>query len=866
MTVLAFGAGVCAGAWLPLPEVTWLGLLLLTVLLAGLVLWRCQAARAAGLVAVLVAWSLTGAACYYFQAEVRSDDDVSFLASPQRRLVRLRGRVTSPPAVRLVTPPESFAIDGEPWYRSTALLRVTSRFHPAAAGEGCWQRASGRVRVTLADTLPQLRPGDLVEVVGWLSSVRAAGNPGQFDLARRAARQGVRAALRPLSVGNVKLLEEGGLRLHRWPARARERLTAALVAGLGPGRARWERDPTPLLLALLLGERGYLGGETRQQLVSTGTMHFLSISGLHVGIVAGAVWLLLRVLGASRRWSALMVLGVVVFYVMLTGIRPGAVRAAVMCGVLCGGILLSRPPNRANSLAFAALVILAVNPAQLFDAGFQLTFVAVTGILAFCAPVHRWLLRWLSPGAPLLRLTRSGRVRLTLAHWVAGLLAVGVSAWLAVLPILAAYFHVVTPYAVLLSVVFFPVVVALVVVGFVYLALLLLWSALAAPLGLVVQALVWVLWVLLSAAVHLPGVVVYVAAPSVWFLVCYYVLLTAAGWGLRRPGGWGGSVTADFREPRLPGRPRLAGRWLVAAALLAASLFLIAPVVHKRPATLRLTMMDVGHGLATLVELPNGSALLFDAGGGSPGYDAGANVIAPLLRSRNAPRLRALVLSHSHWDHCGGVPGLLARFPVDVCFVNRFFAEAPFGAEVLAALNEAGVPVHPVSAGDEIRLDEAVTVRVINPPRGPLADVLSTNDASIALLLEYGSQRVLLLADVAGGWLRPVLEQVGGPVDVLLVPHHGLGDVALDDLVHLARPRYALISSAWGERQQLSRQALEAAGATTLTTYERGCIVLELDGTEVRASTFRDPEPTPQPVMPPAWPDETGPVPEEKED
>ena len=161
----------------------------------------------------------------------------------------------------------------------------------------------------------------------------------------------------------------------------------------------------------------------------------------------------------------MVVFAAVVLYVLLTGGRPGAVRAAVMCGVLCGGVFFARPVAVVNSLALAALVILVASPAQLFDAGFQLSFAAAIGIVVFFPAIHRSLLRLLLRREEILRLTTSGRARIVLARWLTALTAVGAAAWLTVAPILAYYFHLVTPYAVLLSIIFFPVVGATVVLG-----------------------------------------------------------------------------------------------------------------------------------------------------------------------------------------------------------------------------------------------------------------------------------------------------------------------------------------------------------------------------------------------------------------
>ena len=840
MVVLAVLPGILLAEYLPVAPAAWLLLALAAAALSGWVVLSPAGRTSATLVAVLVLWLLLGAANHALKSRLVGPDDVGRLVAAGPRLVRLRGRLTARPSLRVTPAPPGAGAAG-PIYRTAATLRAEAVF---AGDRGEWLPVSGRVRLTVRDRLRGLLPGDRLEVTGWLRRLSQAGNPGQFDFARRERRRGVRAQLAAGTAGSITVTGRAPWPWRKALERTRSRITEGILGRFGASG--------PLLLSLLLGERGYLGDRTRQDLINTGTMHFLSISGLHVGIVAAAVWWLLRLLAVSRRRSAVVVLVAVVLYVLLTGLRPGAVRAAVMGAVLCGGVFFARPVSPLNSLALAAWLILWVSPAQLFDAGFQLSFAAVLGIFTFFGPIHRGLLAGLLPEPALLQLTPGGRLRRGLTGTLASLTALGTAAWLAVVPILAYYFHLVTPYAVPLSLVVFPVVSALVLLGLVYLLLSVSVPGLALLLVPAVAVLAGLQRALLRLAAGLPGVMVYVAAPSALFLLFYYGF-----WGALRWGWLGPQLRARYRwgEWRPEGRLRrwVSGYRLLVVGLLILSLLLIRPVVARRPGGLTLTVLDVGHGLAVVVRMPNGTTLLYDAGGGSPTYDVGARLIAPALWALGVPRVDALVLSHSHWDHAAGVPALLARFPVGSSFLNRFFAQAPLGAEVLAALREHQVPVYEAARGDSIALDPQVTIRVLNPPRGAVGELLSTNEASVALLIEFRGQRVLLLADVTGGWLDRVLREVGGPVDVLQVPHHGLPDVNMEQLISWARPRYALISAATGERQESARRHLAQAGVTTLTTYEHGALTLRLDGSSIEVSTYRR-GPQPRAADPPQEP------------
>jgi competence protein ComEC len=830
-------AGVFIGDAVSGPRTSWLLVLAAGVLLlGGLVLARRTVAPVAGLLAVLAAWFLVGVSSYQLQARLRAPDDVSHLAAYGPRLLQLRGVLAGEPVVKPATP-------SAPLCRSSATLAVEGY----ASGDGSWAPVSGRVYLTVAEPLVGLSRGDRVEVKGWLSPLRPAGNPGQYDWSLRRAREGVGAILRPRLAGNIHLIERAGEPLARVLRALRAHLAEVLDAHMGAS--------APLLRSLLLGEQEMLPTETRQQLIATGTMHFIAISGFHVAVLAGAVWWLLRLVRTSRRWSAVVVVGAVVIYVLLTGLRPGAVRAAVMCAVLCGGVFFARPVNVLNSLGLAALLILLANPAQLFDAGFQLSFVAVLSILAFASPLYRVFTTWFARNQAVLRLTGRGRLWLAFTKVLASLLAVSLSAWTAVVPLLAAYFHIFSPYVVALSVFFSPIFSGLVVVGFLYLLLASLSSTLAFIPGALLAVLAWLLRLLLAGASRLPEVVFYVGAPTLAFTVTYYGLLAVTAWWVRRVTG----APPGSRRAGGPARAAVAsGRWLLVAAGLFASVFLLAPVVSPKGRNLQVTVLDVGHGLSVLVRFPGGGTLLYDAGGGSLGYDVGGDVIAPALWAAGVPRIDVLVLSHDHWDHCGGVAGLLPRFPVRLCVVNEFFAGGPAGAAVVARLEQAGVPVSTVSRGDRIVLDPRTTVQVLNPPAGPAARLLSTNEASLALLLEYEGRRMVLLGDVTGPWLAQVLEEAGGPVDCVLIPHHGLGDGLRALVASRARPRYAFVSTPWSEQALATRSMLEAERVTTYLTGEQGALTVVLGEQGVQTSSYLtssapvEAEEEPSPLIPEA--------------
>ena len=599
-------------------------------------------------------------------------------------------------------------------------------------GEAGPVAVTGRVRLYAGGTLNGLRTGDRVRVLGWLGPVRGPTNPGQWDRRDDLRRKGIRCEV-SADADTVELVNRG------W------RLTAPLEAL----RARLARRfdallpdrPAAVAKALLLGERGGLTREDRRRFVASGTMHLLAISGLHVGLLAGFVSLACRPLGLPPGARAAAVVIVVAAFAVLAESRPPVLRAVLFVLVAAAAVVARRRLDVLNTLCVAAAVVLIVSPAALFEVGTQLSFLAVAGL--------EWGRRVL-PGPP------AGTTnRLLRGTWEGYRITAGI--WLFTGPLVAAAFGVLSPVGFLLNVLILPPFAAVLGCGFALLAAAIFAPALAwylaVPFGWGLAGLLW----LVDAAAALPGGHATVAPPPGWWLAAWYggllgSLLMPARWFV--PAVRGGLIAA-------------AGGWVAVAAL--------AP--HPLPAGgLRLTVLDVGHGSAALLELPGGGTLLYDCGSLS-GATRAADAVLGALRARGRTRLDAVLLSHADADHFNGLPDLLAEVQIDAALLGPHFADSGQRDAVAAedALHDRGVPVVRLSEGMRLRAGGAM-LTVLHPPPGPAAGG-SDNDRSVVLLVEHAGRRTLLTGDLEGPLQTDLVERFaalrGAGVDVLLAPHHG---------------------------------------------------------------------------------------------
>jgi competence protein ComEC len=335
------------------------------------------------------------------------------------------------------------------------VFTVEGRVHgyPRRVGEDRWflemrssQWESGGVRANLPLRLAVFWLGappesqDRVRVRGTLRLIPPVRNPGQFDRRQWEKRRGVWLELRGSHAVDCRIVSpEGGNLILRGAAAARSFIEQKLDKGVVN---QWPRE-AGVIRAMTLGDTTALSDSMREDFQRTGTMHLFAVSGLHIGMIAVILWFLLGMIPMPNALRILLLISLLFFYSAVTGLRPPSVRAAFMASVVLAGFLLARPAQPLNSLGAAGLLLLAWNPAQLFNPGFQLSFSVVAAILLVAQPMSERLARKAEPDPFLPRKLYGWAERLqwNMAHSVAGLAAVCVAAWLASSPLTAGYFH-----------------------------------------------------------------------------------------------------------------------------------------------------------------------------------------------------------------------------------------------------------------------------------------------------------------------------------------------------------------------------------------------------------------------------------------
>lgn len=761
-------AGCVAGRYLPMAEAFW-GVLAGVAITAGLLMVRREHLGLVGAGAVLVGVASLFALHTRLAAfAVRADDIVTFTGD-RPQLASIRGKA--------ITSPTTFCDAPAAGYRPPDKTAFVVEASAISTADG-WTRATGLVRVTIREPAPHVRAGDDLELIGTIGRFPRPDNPGQDDRAQAAAMAHTRVWMSvPGADGAVVL--GGGARA--WYARLYWNLRAATRQHL---LSMGEGDDGRLLNALIVGDRHPALRKLNESMMRLGVAHYLSISGTHLSVFLGFVYLLCRLALLPPRRSALAVLAVLGLYMLVAEPSAPLLRSAIMAALVCLGILLDRRANPLNALSAALAILLIVDPLQLFTAGFQLSFGIVAGLILLHRPLRQMLFgRWLRVRGLMVFRGRD-RVRRWLyfnaAQWGMNLVVATLAAYLVAAPLAAYHFGVFSPYAPLLSVLLAPLVAVTLVCG--YLSMALAW-----PMP---NLSAWVGEVAVASAGWLDGAVEAMARLPAHALELYPL---SWAWTLAALAAAVGAVLLHAHRW---------GRWAGAAALTAVAAWTVwLQMPAAAEGTAELHVLAVGAGQCAVLRTPQGKVYVIDAGTRS-GFDVYRQVLEPFMRQRRLAAPSAAFVSHANTDHFNGLNEWARQGRLGRLYVNDVFdapqADASSQQAALVLLDQCrqgGGTVQCLRAGDRLDLDGQTRLEVLWP--GPDNASLNANDSSLVLRITVAGRSVLLPGDIESHALsalsrRPdVLKS-----DVLILPHHGSWRAELPAFVEAVAPRVAIISSA----------------------------------------------------------------------
>ena len=690
------------------------------------------------------------------------------------------------------------------------------------------QHVKAKVLIRFQEPVP-LRYGKQITLTGVLQEPQGKRNLGGFDYSAYLARQNVVGIVE--AIGLLRIGEQGGFPPLRWIEALRIR-TERLIDAIYTETSLHAR----LVKGILLGERSDIPSETLETFRNSGTFHVLAVSGLHIGLVAAFCYFGFSCLRIQKKPICLLTISVVLIYASLVGFRPSVCRAALMAILFLSATFIDRDTDIFNLLAFAALVLLLLNPYQLWDVGFQLSFVAVASIVYFVPKMEKplqklWIGRSELPEEDIPMLTRFRR---TIVKWVVLSYLVTLAAQIGTAPLIAYHFFRTYPLGIIVGPFAVGLVSLIVAIGMVLICAGLGWLPLAKLLSALNHGIISVFLTLIGTFGQTWGVVKLTPPTFGGFVLYIAVCLGITHWR------W---VHKQLRVASLIGLSVIA-IWVWDTAF------------HEKGRLLEIVTLDVGQGDAAVVRFPDNRTMLIDGGVRRvyydekkqeiADYDVGKRIIEPYFDYHGIRKLDLVVLTHPDFDHGGGLGYILENFEVSRVLG---ISDIPLGSQThqrLRAVAEArNIPYMFPYAG-EITLTPTATLNLLHPIDPTSTNLLDEdkNDDSLVIKLSYGAVDVLFTGDIEKSAEARLIDSGQDlRAEVLKVPHHGSRTSSSAPFLDAVQPRCAIFSLGKGNQYQfphadvVTRYQLrecrlwrtDQAAAITLRTDGRRCWI---DGLE----------------------------------
>ncbi len=649
---------------------------------------------------------------------------------------------------------------------------------------GGWREVDGRARL-FVPRYPEYRYGDILQVSG---QPRTPGRLDNFDYQGYLAHRGIHTVL---VYPEITVLERGkGFPLLDWIYAARGDVSQTLSRVLPEPQAA-------LAQGMVLGIRGNIPSSTRDAFARTGTAHLLAISGLHLGIIAGSALAAgSRIFGRRHHLHIWLALAVIWLYALVTGLHPPVVRGAIMATVFLAAEISGRQRNAFVALLLAAAVMVGISPYILGDASFQLSFLAMSGLVFLYHPFR-------NTGRRIVQASLGDEGKLVpLANLTVNGFSATLAAIAAVWPVIAHYFGIFSLVGPLATFLTLPALPGIITTGII--------SGILGHIALpVAQVFGWLNWLFLSYVLWLvnglaasPLSSFSVESISPLFLWSYYLLLVAAiCFGRKRKSLPAPEITAALKS-RLSSTLVFSARhrkWVVSLLLPAAALIALAATTMP-DGIVQVSFLNIGQGDAILVQKGQQQILV----------DGGPN---PLAISRETSRkmpfwdrsIDLVVLTHPDSDHLAGLVEVMRRYRVKHVLYPGIDLESPLYEEFQKLIREKNITSTTARSGQVIEMGEEVKLEVLNPLSPPLTGTGGDPDNnSIVLRLETGNVHFLLTGDIRReAEFRLITSGTDLRSEVLKIAHHGSETSSSPEFLAVVQPQAAVISVGAGNKYGL---------------------------------------------------------------
>ena len=642
--------------------------------------------------------------------------------------------------------------------------------------DNTWQTVSGIVQIYTAEPMLELAEGQNIELTGRLYRRESAENRSPYYLRKNRV-------IAACSVDHNELIminpnAESETSFGHYLTLARINLQKRLGVTIGENATA----PGDMFAALLLGERGGISSDTREAFIAGGTMHFLSLSGLHVGMLTALIWLLVRLFSISRFWQGFIPATFILLFILIVPARAPILRAGIISIFFCFGYISRRKSSPINLLALSAFLILIFRPLDIFDAGFQLSYSIALALVIFTPQVFAGVFR----DPEKIRLVDYFEIPLLddrpwylqqlswLRKCISAMAIVSIVAWVVSLPLIAWHFNRIAWLAPINSVIMALPVALTMLAGLAKLLVSLALPVFYSTLEPILNSPGELLLALAQYLAVVPGTSENVAPVPLWLMVLYLLALST------------NLLFAFYKK-------YFYLRWSACSMFACLILFVLQAPFHSNTNKLKLHILPAGHGCVTIAELPTGKTILYDCGS-YDNFSLGEYYVVPYLRKLGCNSIDAAIVSHSDMDHYSALPDVAARIKIQKMLVPVGFGKHFTASDYrfMELIDLEAVPVDYLAAGDKMSVSNVV-IDIIWPVDN---NHDNPNESSMVIKITSPDKSILLCGDITPSVMKLLLDsQVDLTADFLLLPHHGEISDVLQDFVDSVSPETAILSA-----------------------------------------------------------------------
>lgn len=665
-----------------------------------------------------------------------------------------------------------------------------------------------KVRVLLLNEKRDIFNGDRLSARGILMLPSGNSNPGEFSYRDYLLMQGIHHIMRVESSEDVVFYDYRDLDFFSGITTSLREYSLNIINKL------FDENSSSLLAGIVMGSRKSLPDKLTEDFRTTGTFHIVAASGSNISVLLLIIFFSGLLLKISYRRIAIFCIPVIIIYAFIAGGQPSIMRASIMGLVVILGLIIEREPDLLTSLFGAAFLLLIINPLQLYDAGFQLSFATVLSIVYFTPPLRK-----------ILRFIPSAGLRDCLSVSLAAQLGIG--------PVVITYFNQLSLISVIANLLIFLFTGFSLILGVIMILLYSLLPFAGVILSRIVGVLLDYIIFIVTLLSKVPFASVNLGTPPPALIFLYYCIIIFIASLLMDYIKWKEYFRENFDRKKL-------------AILITVVILFIVWYPLLFPPLLEVTFLDVGQGDCIFLKLPGGSTFLIDGGrGGTDEFDQGKMVVAPFLKKKGISRLTGIFLTHCDNDHMGGLLEILKEFRVDMVFDGLDYEpDNNLYREFLYLVNKNNSKYYRLSGGSEIFIKDGVLFEVFNPSLPLAGGDNHLNENSLVVRVSWKDISFLMTGDVGiEGEMRILDGKFNIDSDILKVSHHGSKSSSSKEFLDKVTPEVSIIGvgekNPYGHPSPSVLKRLQTFSPYIYRTDIQGAITVITDGKDYRIETVK---------------------------